>query len=135
MSISRFTLFSLSVFAFGLFFLMPFVDMAAWADSSTSLGTGAKHVAKQISTVPKLIAVICYVIGTYFAVRSLLALRGFIENSDENPITRFLAFGITSALLISLPYIIQLTRETLNANYGSGTSITSSSSSFSNTGG
>lgn len=136
MSFSRFFSRSFTLAAFACLAvltlsLLPLHDAFA---TSTSLGTGAKQVAKQVSHVPKLIAVISYIIGTVFAVRALLAMKAFIENVDENPITKVIGLAATSALLISLPYIIDVTANSFGMHYGEGTNITSSSSSYSATG-
>lgn len=132
MSFSRFfSLALLACFAVLTLSILPLHDAFA---TSTSLGTGAKQAAKQVAQVPKLIAMICYIIGTVFAVRALLAMKAFIENVDENPITKVIALAATSALLISLPYVIEVTANTFGMHYGSGTNITSSSSSYSTTG-
>lgn len=126
------TLFSLILFACvatAAFFLMPIAD--AFAVSATSVGTQSKQVADQIVIVPKFLAVMCYIIGVFFAVRSLFALKNFIIKADDNPINHFLALGMISALLIALPYIIDVTVNTLQIKTAN---ITSSSGSFSDTG-
>lgn len=74
-----------------------------------------KQLADQVSNIPKLIAVGAYVIGAFFAVRALFALKGFIEEPDDNPITKVLGFGAVSALLIMLPYIISVMTTTIGA--------------------
>lgn len=66
----------------------------------------AKIVGQQATNIPKLIAIGSYVIGAAFAVRALFALKGYIEEPDDNPPTKVLAFSIVSALMILLPYII-----------------------------
>lgn len=108
--------------------LMPFADAFA---TVTTVGGQAKQIATQVVVMPRFIAVICYVIGVFFAARSLLALKAFIEKADDNPITKFLALGSISALLIMLPYIIDVTMNTMNLQTSN---ITSTSQSFSETG-
>lgn len=76
--------------------------------TSTDVKMQAKALADQAAVIPRLIAVGAYVIGAFFAVRALFALKGFIEDADDTPITKVLGFGAISALLIMLPYIIDV---------------------------
>lgn len=121
-----------------LFFLFSTTLMLAvampWADafaSATTVGTQAKQIAGQVAVMPRFIAVICYVIGVFFSVRGLLALKGFIEKSDDTPITKPLALASVGALLIALPYIVDLMVHSLNMQTST---ITSTSQSFSDEG-
>ena len=90
------------------------VPLDAFASTTTDVKEQAKTLAAQAVNLPKLIAVGCYVIGTFMAVRCLYALKGFIEAPDDNPITKVISFGAVAALLILLPFIIGLMRETMN---------------------
>jgi type IV secretory pathway VirB2 component (pilin) len=103
--------------------LLPFPAFAASDIISTS-----QHIGGEIVSVPKLIAVISYVIGTGFAVRALFALKAFIEKADDAPINIFIGFAAISALLILLPYSLGLTANTLDTQ--TAKSILSTSSSF-----
>lgn len=120
--------FALFLVTLSIGLLMPFADAFA---TVTTVGGQAKQIATQVVVMPRFIAVICYVIGVFFAARSLLALKAFIEKADDNPITKFLALGSISALLIMLPYIIDVTMNTMNLQTSN---ITSTSQSFSETG-
>lgn len=110
--------------ALSLMIFLPFADAFA---TVTDVGSQAKRLADQIYQVPKLIAVACYVIGTFFAARSLLALKGFIENVDDTPVTKFLSLASTGALLIMLPYIIEVMVNSLDVQTAQ---ISSTSDSF-----
>lgn len=112
--------------AFALVAMILGMPVDAFASGNTVL-TQTKNLADQIYQIPKLIAVGAYVIGAFFAVRALFALKGFIEDADENPITKVLGFGAVSALLIMLPYIIEVMTTSIGA---SASSQTSSASSF-----
>lgn len=103
------------------------LGLPADAFASNTVLTQTKNLADQIYQVPKLIAVGAYVIGAFFAVRALFALKGFIEDADDNPITKVLGFGAVSALLIMLPYIIEVMTSSIGA---SASTQTSSASSF-----
>lgn len=112
-----------------LYLLAPYAE--ALASGPKTIGESAKHVSGQMSPLPKLISVICYVIGVYFAVRGLFALKGFIEKPDDNPITRTLGLLSVSALLIMLPYSLHLVKNTFKMQTGK---IESAASAFSTKG-
>ena len=78
-----------------------------------------ERVGNQIIVIPKFLAVVSYVLGAAFAFRAVLALRKFIDNADENPVTRVIGLAFVSAALVFLPYIIVMTATTLNANKSS----------------
>lgn len=100
---------------------------------SNTIGGTAHTLSKQVVQIPKLISVVAYVLGTAFAVKGLFALRGFIENSDENPLTAVISPLVISALLIFLPYMIVMVMETI-AGARPTTTFSSTSGSFSDTG-
>ncbi len=83
---------------------------------STDVANQAKTLAAQASNVPKLMAVGAYIIGTFFAIKALFALKGFIEAPDDNPVTKAVSYGAVAALMILLPYIIGVMRNTIGAN-------------------
>src|SRR5688572_2949738 len=87
-------------------FLIPLDAFAGdgVGDTNTLQQQQAK-IGEQIGGVPRLIALGSYIIGAFFAVRALFALKGFIEAPDDNPVTKVIGFGAVSALLILLPYI------------------------------
>lgn len=100
--------------AFALVAVILGLPMDAFA-TSMDVKQQTADLAKQVSTIPKLIALGAYIIGTFFAVRALFALKGFIEDADDNPITKVLGFGAVSALMIMLPYIINVMTNTIGA--------------------
>lgn len=105
------TLVMMGVLAFfAAVFFFP-VDAFATAD----LKSQTQQLGNQAAEVPRLIALGAYVIGAFFAVRALFALKGFIEKPDDNPITSVLGFAAVSALLILLPYIIEVMTNTIGA--------------------
>jgi hypothetical protein len=89
------------------------LPMDAFASTTVDVAKQSKTLAAQAVNLPKLIAVGAYVIGAFFAVRCLFALKGFVEAPDDNPITKVISFGAIAALLILLPYIIGLLRNTM----------------------
>jgi hypothetical protein len=122
---------------FVLFAVMLFLPDLAHANGGVTgvqndLDKQTKAIGLQLATVPRLIALGSYVIGAFFAVRALFALKGFIEAPDDNPLTKVLGFAAVSALLIMLPYIIGVMQNTLGAtNAGQ---VQSSSKSFGDSG-
>ncbi len=125
-SINMITTFGvLALVAVALF--LPSLSFASGVD----LKQQSQQLATQVAIVPKLIALGAYVIGAFFAVRALFALKGFIESPDDNPITKVLGFAAVSALLILLPYIIGVMTNTIGAK---NTTQQSSSASFSDSG-
>lgn len=127
------TMLSLGLFA--LMALMLFFPMDAFAGGVTGVNNDltdqSRRIGTQIATVPKLIALGSYVIGAFFAVRALFALKGFIESPDDNPLTKVLGFAAVSTLLIMLPYIIGVMQNTLGASSGN---VQSSATSFRDSG-
>jgi hypothetical protein len=91
------------------------VPFEAMATPAVDLTTQSKQLATQSANMPKLIAVAAYVIGSYFAYRGLLSLRGYIAEPDKNPLPQALGFLVVSALLISLPYTVGVFRNTMGA--------------------
>lgn len=129
------TILTLGLFLmFAVVLFLPDVAHATQGGVSSvknTLDDQTKQLGTQISSVPKLIALGSYVIGAFFAVRALFALKGFIESPDDNPITKVLGFAAVSALLILLPYIIGVMQNTIGAQSGT---VTSSSKSFNDAG-
>ena len=108
------TLAGFVLFAAAAFFI-PTEVFAQNVGASKTTKEITSNLGAEIITIPKLIAIGSYIIGAFFAVRSLFALKGFIENPDENPVTKVLGFGAVSALLILLPYIISVMTGTMLA--------------------
>lgn len=104
--------------------LMP-VD--AFANGGQDLATQAKTVSVQLANVPRLIAMTCYVLGTFFAARSLFSLKAYIEKPDDNPLATVLAFACVAVLLILLPWILSVGMRTLGAH---NVAVQSSAASF-----
>jgi len=104
----------------------------AFADVTNTVGLEAKRIGEQTAQLPKLVAMGSYVIGTFCAVKALLALRGFLEEPDKNPLNVVIAYAVASSMLISLPIIIDITSYTIGSKQQ--TPIQSSSGSFSDSG-
>ncbi len=95
-------------------------DTNTLRDIQENLGTEAQGI-------PRLIALGSYIVGAFFAVRALFALKGFIEAPDDNPVTKVIGFGAVSAMLILLPYIISVMAGTIGVE---DAGIRSASTSF-----
>lgn len=118
-----------------VFAVVLFLPVDAFADTTGGVALKAQttRLGEQVATIPKLIALGSYVIGAFFAVRALFALKGFIEDPDDNPLTKVLGFAAVSSLLILLPYIIGVMQATI-ADNSTSQKVTSSSSAFTDTG-
>jgi len=95
--------------------LLPFNAFADIGDQTNDLSAQTKQIGGQLANLPRLIAMGCYVIGTFFAVRALFALKGFIEAPDDNPITKVLGFAAVAVLLILLPYVLSVVTKSTGA--------------------
>jgi hypothetical protein len=112
--------------------LLPFPAFAQAI--ATNLQGAASQVASQSSILAGFIAMVSYVIGAAFAVRSLFALRRHIESADEHPLGPVLGYCTAAALLIMLPYSIGLTQKTMGIGDETGmasTTLTSTADKFS----
>jgi uncharacterized membrane protein YdjX (TVP38/TMEM64 family) len=69
-------------------------------------------MANSSDAIPKLVARICWVAGTFFAASGLLKMKDWIVDSERNTFNAFLFRLIVAALLILLPYILMLTTGT-----------------------
>ncbi len=132
-STKKLTLAAGAVLLMAVGLLMPLEAFAAAGigAGANDLKTQAQVLGQQLTTVPRLIAMGSYVIGTFFAVRALFALKGFIEAPDDNPITKVLGFAAVAVLLILLPYVLSVVTKSTGA---SNVTVKSSSTSFSDDG-
>lgn len=119
-----------STFILGMMVMM--VGLLPSLSFASDLAGRTEDVGNQVVQVPRFLAVIAYVIGTFFAARGLLALKNHIVDSSKNPITEFIAYAGISAMLIALPYAIKVAAGTLGANRYE-TSAQSTSKSFEQT--
>ncbi|MDB5477769.1 MAG: hypothetical protein JWM96_264, partial [Alphaproteobacteria bacterium] len=88
-------------------------------------------LSNQLGNVPKIMSMGAYVIGTFFIIKSLFKMKGFVDAPDDNPLSGVLAFAIVGVLLITLPYLIGVVTKTVGAQ---NSNVTSSSTSFTDTG-
>ena len=124
----------IAVFAVMLFLPVDaFAQAGGVGGNTVDITKQTSQLSKQLVNVPKLIALGSYVIGAFFAVRALFALKGFIESPDDNPLTKVLGFAAVSALLILLPYIINVMTTTITKNTNVS-NLKSSSQSFTDDG-
>jgi ABC-type spermidine/putrescine transport system permease subunit II len=107
--------------------VLPFDAFA----STTDLKKQTEQLGTQIFKIPRLLALAAYAMGAFFAISALFKLKGFIEAPDDNPITQVMARAAIAALLILLPYVITLARESIGAQ---NSTLTSASSQFNDPG-
>ena len=123
----------IAVFAVMLFLPVDAFAQGGSSNTTVDITKQTSQLSKQLVNVPKLIALGSYVIGAFFAVRALFALKGFIESPDDNPLTKVLGFAAVSALLILLPYIIGVMQQSITGGQNNAT-VKSSSDSFNDQG-
>lgn len=93
---------------------LPFDVLAApQVTAATDIKTQSVVIGQQMSNIPKLIAITTYVMGTFFAVKGLLAMKDYINEPEKNPISQCLGYLVVSSLLILLPYTIGVFKNTL----------------------
>ncbi len=105
-----------------------FIPMDVLAQDANTLKDVQGNVGENIQGLPRLIALGSYIVGTFFAVRALLALKGFLSAPDDNPVNKAIGFGAISAMLILLPYIISVMAYTIGVG---DADIASSAAAFS----
>lgn len=95
-------------------FTLLLLPVHVWAQGAqVDVFNQSVQLAGQASAIPRIISIGLYVVGAFFVGRSLFALRGFIQNPDDNPVTGFLGFGAVGALMIVMPYAIALFRNAI----------------------
>jgi uncharacterized membrane protein YeiB len=102
------------VASFAVFGLFPFAEALAQQTVSTATNLDEQMItlSRQVGTLPKLVAIASYAIGTFFTIRAILALKRYVSDPDENPINAFLSYGAIGSLLIVLPYSIVVVSNT-----------------------
>jgi len=66
------------------------------------------NVGNNIKGIPKVVALLSYIIGTFFAASGLLKLKDWINEGDKAGLNPALFRLVLSALLILLPYMVGL---------------------------
>jgi hypothetical protein len=79
----------------------------------TSLAGTQRQVAEQISWLPPAVAVLAYVIGTFFAATGLIKLKDWMSEPEKNPLQGVIIRLVVASLLIALPKILYLSNGTL----------------------
>ncbi len=96
--------------------LLPFIAFAQGGAPADSKALITK-LAGESAAGPQLIAVVCYVVGVFYTLRALFALKNYITNADENPINSFLSYGAIGSLLLFTPYSIALVAQSLGMRF------------------
>jgi hypothetical protein len=78
------------------------------------------NVGENFAGAARIIPMLCYVIGVFFAASGLLKLKDWINEGDKIGILPALMRLIVSALLITLPHILVITTGTLFGNQSDG---------------
>ena len=116
------TLVTLSLAALALV-VMPTVAYAAGAGAlSNSIST----VGKNIAQVPVLINYAAYIMGFALTTAGIVKLKNHVDNPGQNSIKDGLGRLMAGVLLISVPFLLDMVRNSSNVTSGSGSYISAS---------
>lgn len=88
---------------------------------SMGMGSVSKNIAVNIAVLPKLIAVIAYVIAAFFAATGLLKLKDWMTAPEKNPLQAALFRIIVAALLLVFPHVWIIVNTTFFGGTSTGT--------------
>jgi hypothetical protein len=86
----------------------------------TSFSGTQQQISKEIAYIPRLIAVIAYVGGTFFGATGLLKLKDWIHEPDKNPIIGVVIRMSVAAMLIVFPHVLVIVNSTLFGSQDNG---------------
>jgi hypothetical protein len=93
---------TLSVLTTSLLIAMPEIVLANGARQV------ATNVGENVANLPRVVAVIAYVLGTFFAVSGLLKLKDWLNEGDKAGINPALFRLVTAGLLIAFPHTMRV---------------------------
>lgn len=93
----------------GLFLILTvMIMMLVTGTASAQMAKGVSDVSRNVSDnvrpLPRLVAIIAYVLGAAFAAHGLLKLRDWTNDSQRNSLKPALFRFVIAALLVWLPY-------------------------------
>jgi hypothetical protein len=92
-----------------------------FAATANDLGQVQKNIAKDAALIPRLIAVLAYVIATFFAITGLFKFKEWIEDSTKNSLNPAIFRLVVAALLIALPHVWVVVNTSLFGSKNGGT--------------
>ncbi len=88
-------------------FLLPTEMVFAQADNRAASVLGlTQNIGNQTGNIPKLIAIICYVIGIFFTAKGVLLMRALGGKQGGDALMPMVGFLTVGTLLILLPYTV-----------------------------
>ncbi len=116
-----------AVFLVGLFF--PFVAEAGqnsgnWNCTGSGISKIFCGITSQFRFMPKLLAIFSYVIAIGLAVSGLMQLKQYGDDPSKVPLRNIIIKLALSAMLISLPYSMQIFVTTVTGSNSMGTATT-----------
>ena len=94
---------------------------AAPAFASTQLSDSVDNVRDNLSTVPILINYAAYIVGFALAVAGVGKLKAHVDNPGQNPIKDGLGRLGAGAMFISIPFLLDIVRNTQKVSGGNAT--------------
>ncbi|MDB5478699.1 MAG: hypothetical protein JWM96_1194 [Alphaproteobacteria bacterium] len=117
--------------AFGILVLAIYwlcgMTLASAQSPTITNASGLRDVTRNIGTsarpYPRLVAMLGYVCGTFFAISGLLKLKDWTNDSERNSIMPGLIRIVVSALLITFPHIFVLVNTTFWGRNSQGNTL------------
>lgn len=86
----------------------------AFAQTGTpSLSGTQQNIASNIVSVPRFVAVLAYVIGTFFVATGLVKLKDWINDSNKNSLNPAIFRIVVASLLYVFPHVLVMINTSL----------------------
>lgn len=85
----------------------------AFAQAATDFKGVQKNIGRNLINLPRFIALLSYVAGTFFTISGLLKMKDWMKDSERNPFNGWVIRLVVATLLILLPYSLNLVNLTL----------------------
>ncbi len=92
--------------------LLFFAENAFGAAAGPSLGQATKNISVNVAGGVKIVPMLSYVIGTFFALSGLLKLKDWVNDGERNPLGPVIIRLLVATLLILLPHMMRITSGT-----------------------
>ena len=87
----------------------------------TDLDSLTQQVGEQTGNIPTFINIICYIFGVALVALGIVKLKQHIEQPSNNPLKDGIARVAFGALLLALPFVLQLVLKTMTGQTAGGT--------------
>ena len=105
-----------------LVILMTSVD--AFAAATGTLSNSISTVGKNVQQVPTLLNYGAYIMGFALTTAGIVKLKNHVDNPGQNSIKDGLGRLMAGVLLISVPFLLDMVRNSSNVTGGQGSYIT-----------